>query len=426
MPNWPFSFVHAGDLHLDQPLYGVAEVPDHLRDLFVDAPYKAAERVFDTALAERVDFLILAGDVLHPWSSGPRGPLFLIEQFQRLRERKIPVFWAGGRVDLPELWPAGLTLPDNVHVFPAGRAASHTVDRDGQPVAVVAGASLARGSRLNTADFQADPSGLFTVGVAHVPADAAAGGQMDYWALGGCHGHMTLLGGRKTTHYAGSPQGRDSDECGPHGCTLVEVDHDGLAHLTRKTVDVVRWHAERIDLAAGAAVETVERLLAERMRSLIASTGGPDLLVNWSLSTPAPLAGRLRQGTLAEELLATLRREFGYGRPAAWSLSLDVEPTESVPAAHLKEESLLGDYLRSIRQYQADETSPLDLSPWLETGRGTSALAVNGQAGLAIWEASQDLRQRLGAVQGPDARRRVLDEALCLGLELLSGEGPKT
>ena len=44
MSTRPFRFVHASDFHLEQPLMGVAEVPDHLRELFLDAPYAAARQ----------------------------------------------------------------------------------------------------------------------------------------------------------------------------------------------------------------------------------------------------------------------------------------------------------------------------------------------------------------------------------------------
>ena len=38
MSGWPFRFIHASDLHLERPLMGVAEVPDHLRDCFSKPP----------------------------------------------------------------------------------------------------------------------------------------------------------------------------------------------------------------------------------------------------------------------------------------------------------------------------------------------------------------------------------------------------
>ncbi len=41
MSNRPFRFVHAGDFHLELPPQGLAEIPDHLRELFVEAAYWA-------------------------------------------------------------------------------------------------------------------------------------------------------------------------------------------------------------------------------------------------------------------------------------------------------------------------------------------------------------------------------------------------
>ena len=111
MSNRPFRFVHASDLHLELPPLGLAEVPDHLRELFIESAYWAAQRVFETVLAEEAELLVLSGGVLHPEHTGPRGPLFLVEQFTRLAEREIPVYWAGGSVDPPEAWPAAITLP---------------------------------------------------------------------------------------------------------------------------------------------------------------------------------------------------------------------------------------------------------------------------------------------------------------------------
>ncbi|MEN6450590.1 MAG: hypothetical protein ABFC96_08880, partial [Thermoguttaceae bacterium] len=62
----PFRFIHASDFHLERPLMGVAEVPDHLRPLFLDAPYTAARQVFDAALAEDADFVVLGGGIVVP------------------------------------------------------------------------------------------------------------------------------------------------------------------------------------------------------------------------------------------------------------------------------------------------------------------------------------------------------------------------
>ena len=58
----------------------------------MSSPGPSAAGVFETALAEKVDFVVLSGDLLHSRHAGPRGPLFLIEQFERLAERNIAVY----------------------------------------------------------------------------------------------------------------------------------------------------------------------------------------------------------------------------------------------------------------------------------------------------------------------------------------------
>ncbi len=87
MSTCPFRFIHASDFHLERPLMGVADVPDHLRELFLEAPYKAARQVFDAALTEDANFVVLSGGIVVPSDTGPRGPLLLTEQFARLAER---------------------------------------------------------------------------------------------------------------------------------------------------------------------------------------------------------------------------------------------------------------------------------------------------------------------------------------------------
>ena len=53
MSQPPLRFVHAGDLHLERPLSGVSEVPDHLREAFLEAPYLAAEQAAKLENANR-------------------------------------------------------------------------------------------------------------------------------------------------------------------------------------------------------------------------------------------------------------------------------------------------------------------------------------------------------------------------------------
>ena len=84
----PLRLVHASDLHLEMPVHGLPEVPDHLRELLIEAPYHAAEQVFETALAEDADAVLLAGDVLNVDRAGPPAIVLLLDQFRASRIAK--------------------------------------------------------------------------------------------------------------------------------------------------------------------------------------------------------------------------------------------------------------------------------------------------------------------------------------------------
>ena len=64
MSTQPFRFLHAADLRVDQPVGGLTKAPEHLRDLLIDAPYRAAEQVFETAIRQDVAMVVLSGNVM--------------------------------------------------------------------------------------------------------------------------------------------------------------------------------------------------------------------------------------------------------------------------------------------------------------------------------------------------------------------------
>ncbi len=409
MSSWPFRFVHAADFHLEMPPFGVAEVPDHLRELFIESAYLAAERVFETALSEEAEFLILSGDVLDPRRTGPRAVLFLVEQFARLAEREVSVYWAGGRVDPPDLWPSAVRLPDNVCVFPQGRPEELIHQRDAAPLVRLMGASRGRRGTVRLSDFEPGPAGLFSVAVVHGRAEVEALKRrgIDYWALGGRHLRHTLFSSPQVAHYPGTPQGRKPDESGPHGCTLVQVQPQSPARTVLVPTDVMRWENVRIELEDSATREDLEGLLHARMQGLVEAGPGMDLLVSWTVAAGGGLAASLRRGPLAAQLLEMLRSEYGFGPPAAWSVSLSAEPAAVLPPEWYDQETIRGDFLRRVRDCQMDPAEPLGLEAYLAEKHRAGTLATAAE------------------IPTTAARERVLRDAAMLGVDLLSGEEPE-
>ena len=343
MPNRPFRFIHAGDFHLETPPHGVLEVPDHLRDVLLESAYTAATRVFDAALAEEAEFVILSGDIVNVQAAGLRAPVFLADQFGRLARRGIAVYWAGGEVDPPDAWPSAFALPENVHMFPRGRAGQSVHLREGTPLARLVGLSR-DGQRLRPADFEPDPAGLFSIAVVHgaaEPATLQSQQGIHYWALGGRHDRGTLLSTPTIVHYPGSPQGRCPQEPAAHGCTLVQVDERGQGRPSLVATDAIRWMTERIAIDAAMERESLENLFRERIHALIESTPKIDLMISWTLVGSGPLITSLRHEAMRDQTLDALRAEYGAGSPAAWSVALEVEPTDDVPAAWYEQDQTL-------------------------------------------------------------------------------------
>ncbi len=405
MPNRAFRFVHAADLHLEQAPQGVAQVPDHLRDLFIDSAYGAARRVFEAACTEQADFLILVGDVLDARRTGPRGPLFLVEQFERLAERKIPVYWAGGGIDSPDVWPPSVTLPDNVVVFPMGKAEEVVFNRRAEPVVRLVGASRVSGRRLRPNEYSGEPGGLFTIGVAHGGADPEQlkRREIEYWALGGRHQRTTLYRGPEVAHDPGTPQGRSPADAGQYGCTLVDVDEHKTIRMTHVPTSLFRWHSERVVVQDTSSREDLETSLREHVQALAQAHPGIDLMISWTVDGSGPLLTAIRRGPLADELLQTLRREFGFGPPALWSLTLETEAGMRVPAVWLEEETIRGDFLRAIGR-MAEDGAPLDLSAYLPERYLAGSLSA------------------AAVLSDPQERGRVLAEAAMLSVDLLTAE----
>lgn len=410
MSNWPFRFIHAADFHLEMPPFGVDEVPDHLAELFLECAYQSATRVFDTALAEEVDFVILAGDVLHCEYTGPRGPLFLAEQFQRLAQRRIAVYWAGGGVDPPEAWPPSIRLGDNVHRFAQGKTQQYIHRRDDTPIARIIGTSRADAAALRPGEFDPEGPGLSAIAVAHGSADLEAfrASRVDYWALGGAHARATLCDAMPLVHDPGSPQGRQPEHTGVHGCTLVRVDGQRNFQTTLVPTDTIRWQNERIVVDAHTRRDELEMMLRERIRSLVEVAPGIDQLVCWTIAGMGPVIGQLRHGGLAGELLEMLRKDHGFARPAVWSASLGVEPAAALPQAWYEQETIRGDFLRHIARLQDNPSEPLGLEAFLPAEHASGELSAAATLDATTLDAT--------------TRLRILRETAMLGVDLLSPE----
>lgn len=419
MSKRQLRFVHAGDLRLEQPLSGLAEVPAHLRQLFLDAALTAAQQIFDVVVGEQADLLLLSGNVVRPRLGGARVAEFLYDQFSRLAARGILVFWCDAARDELSQWPSAIPLPANVRTFCSPHVERVTVRREMGRAVVIYGCGSLSNAPHPWEDFQ-HHGDAYAIALSHwagqIPI-AQLHKSIHFWALGGAHQRQELSVRGTTVYRCGTHQGRFPHEEGAHGCAVVDVDQRGISHRHFVATDSVRWFHERLEVSGSLDPNGLLRMIRERTAAIRESAGGRQALVRWTIVDGEPaadtrsdmLAARLRQGTLAGDILQSLRQETGTTIPGIWSVSIDAEPPALLPSGWYEEDTVLGDYLRLVQQLQHDPDKQLSLEPI----SGSHRLDERMQRRLHHIDAkSRDVLLRRVAILGVDVLRgdRVLSE----------------
>lgn len=397
-----FKFVHAADFHLDDQMEGLAELPAHLKQSIANAPYAAARGVFDLAISEAVDFVLLSGDLLDLEQAGCRASAFLLSQFERLAEKNIRVYWCGGEVDYPDRWPTTVELPKNVQTFSAAAVDELVVERRGKPLATIIASGFDH-RRRGIGEFIVEAAAPFPIVMTHGQLDSVvlAAKHVRYWALGGQHKPALVDRSTSWVAYPGTPQARRPEETGAHGCHLVRVDGTGTVRTQFIELDSVRWMPQKLALAESSTPDQIRELLTDRALKLISEHPEQTLLVTWQLSPAGEFNPQLRQHRLQQETLKWLRDEFGRSEQGIWSISLQTDPPAALPASWYEEDTILGDYLRALGRYQGDESIGLALHDYLPRSVQPDAVA-------------EVLR-----LQGEE-RTRVLSAAGLMGVEYLT------
>lgn len=255
-------FIHAADTHLGSPLEAVGAESEQLQTQLRDATYTAFERIIDLALAEAVDFILLAGDLYDQKNRSVRANGFLADQLDRLDEADIPAYIIYGNHDPVGDATTYVDLPPNVHEFGHQNAEKVLYPSEDAPKARISGQSYRTEAeqRAMHTDFELPEDNLPNIGLLHTgldpesdqyvpssPAELADVGGIDYWALGHIH-QPEVYDQDPPVVQAGVPQGRHIGEDGPSGCFLIEMDGTGDTEMEFIPTGPVIWQEYRIPI----------------------------------------------------------------------------------------------------------------------------------------------------------------------------------
>jgi len=345
-----FKFIHAADIHLDSPLRGLSRYESAPAESIREACRRAFENLVNLALEEKVNFVLLAGDLYDgDWKDYSTG-IFLSKQIGRLGKENIQVFSVSGNHDAANQMTKSLSPPPNMRIFSPKKV--ETVKLDDLSVAIHGRSFPTQHVKENLASgFYPAERGLFNIGLLHTSLDGRAGHgnyapcSLDdlrskgyqYWALGHIH-KQEIVQKEPPIIFPGCIQGRHIHEAGEKGCALVTVDDGSVTEVKPVPLDVLRWSLCDIEVTGVSEMRGVR----ERVRMGIEQ--------EQALSQGKPLAMRIRlQGAtrIADEIAAypdKLEQEIkGLGAAIAGEKGLWIERIENLTRGKLDLESTLAD-----------------------------------------------------------------------------------
>lgn len=364
-----FRFLHAADIHLDSPMRGLEADPDAPARLVREASRGAFRNLIDTAIAERVAFVLIAGDLFDgDWQDWRTG-LFFVEHVARLSACGIPLIIVAGNHDAASVITRHLRLPEHVTLLPHDHCGQIVFDQLG--VAIHGQSFPTRAVTEDLTRNYHDPvAGLYNIGLLHTSLSGRPGHEnyapttvetlvrkgYDYWALGHVHS-------REIVHedpwivFPGNLQGRQAREGGPKGATLVTVRDRRVTAVDHRVLDVFRWCPIEVPVAGERNLDSAMDCIGRTLSTALDAAEGRPIAARITLTGVTPLhdrllveAERVRQGVLAEAR--------HYGADTVWIESVVISTASTTDLQSLVGRPDVIARLSKMMDELVDEASP--------------------------------------------------------------------
>jgi exonuclease SbcD len=367
------KFIHCADVHLDTPLQGLAQYAGAPVNEIRSATRRAFEKVLDTAVSERVDFVVIAGDLYDTGLKSFESALFFNKQMARLKDAGIDVYLIYGNHDAASKLIKQLRPPTNVHIFRTTEP--QTFSNDELRVAIH-GQSFATPAITEDLASKYPPPipGFFNIGVLHTnltgisehanyapcSLEALKLKGYQYWALGHVHSRQILCKDPYIV-YPGNIQGRHGKEQGEKSCELVTVSDTGVISMKTISTSVVPWLQVEVNASGCQTADEVyvrlrngiEEMLSQNKKRVTAVR----LRVLGTTDAHAELSRDLEQ--VRHEAIS-IANECGNG--LLWVERVEVR---TVPPLNrdelLKRDDPIGEVVRIIDTLRQD---PVSLASW--------------------------------------------------------------
>jgi DNA repair exonuclease SbcCD nuclease subunit len=384
------KFIHCADIHLDTPLQGLAHYPGAPVNEIRNATRRAFEKVLSTAIYERVDFIVIAGDLYDTGLKSFESALFFNKQMARLNDAGIDVYLIYGNHDAASKLIKQIRPPGNVHIL---RASEPQTILDERSRVAIHGQSFATPAVTEdlAAKYPPPVSDFFNIGVLHsnlgdisehanyapCSLQTLKNKGYQYWALGHVHTRQILCTDPYIV-YPGNIQGRHGKEQGEKSCELVTVSDTGTISIERTFTSVVPWVEVEIDASTCHTSDEVYETLRTRLESLVTESKervtAVRLLINGS--TPAHMELNRDPDQVRNEAIS-LANECGNG--LMWVERVQVATLPQLDREILlRREDPIGEIARIVAALRRDPASVADWDAIVELRKKLPAEIADG------------------------------------------------
>ncbi len=335
-----FRFVHTSDLHLDSPLRSLALRDQELKKQVGIATRETFANIVNLCIEEKVDALLIAGDLYDSDQTSMHTARFLANQMEKLHREGIKVFIIKGNHDAGSVITGQLIFPVSVKIFTT-KAETVKITKDNLTIAVH-GVSFPNRpvpeSLLPKYPFPNHDE--FNIGILHTSLGGSEGHDTyapstlnelqqvgyDYWALGHIH-KPSCTQGKTTIVMPGIPQGRNIREAGEKTVTLVSVDETGIKELTHISLSVLQFERVEIDVSDMTDWTELVKTIHNKIQNITQTLSHKIFVLRLNLKGATELNWRIRRDT---DILLEEARRIVDGNHEFWIEKIEFNTLERV------------------------------------------------------------------------------------------------
>lgn len=362
----PVRFIHCADLHLGTPFKGISELNPDLGNMLYQSTYASFDNIIALAVKEKVDCVLIAGDVYDSEDKSLQAQLRFRDGVSRLSDAGIRTIIAYGNHDPLNGWSATLKWTEGVFAFPGDKVECVPLQEQDETIALVYGISFEKRDIKENLSLGFAPTDerIPRIGLLHANVGTNTGhepyapcsiedlcsNRIDYWALGHVHQGGIIRPANPAITYPGCSQSRSPHETGPKGCYLVTLESGSDPVIEFIPTDVVRYLSDSIDISACLSLDEIVDFAVEKCEGMSAKSDGRSLLVRLSLKGRTALHSQLQRANSVSDLFGSIREQLANREPWIWldRLNLDTAGTYDL------------DSLRQGKDFTADIISVFD------------------------------------------------------------------